>query len=128
MTERKENICHQLGCPAACCRDVLMVVTKDEINSCFPRAKQVRLSEMDELWSSEQYGVYWCWDPLSQGFAIRIVGECPNLTNDLSCGIYSYRPKACADTPVGSSYCNNKRRKIRLDPVDIKLIPPSSIS
>lgn len=104
-----------------------MVVTKDEIGRCFPGAKQVGVTQMGELWDSQRNGVYWCWDPLSQGFAIRIVGACPNLTNDLSCGIYSYRPKACADTPVGSSYCNNKRRRIGLDPVDVMLIPPSSI-
>lgn len=104
MPER--NLCHELGCPAACCRDIYMEYSGD-ITEHFPEAKMVDYYDLDEMGAP---GVYYI--KYQSKLLIRIVGKCPNLGEDFSCKIYDHRPAACENFEIGNKLCLNKRKNL----------------
>jgi len=103
MQER--NLCKEMGCKAACCRDAYFInsYSTREIKNLFPEAKKV-------MWLSIQTknGVY--FDSFLGRGTLRIVGPCPNLDSQGNCSIYDARPKDCQNLGMGSDDCLLFRR------------------
>lgn len=106
MGER--NICHELRCPAACCRNVSgeVAVRKEFFLKAFPTANEVgSKKELELKIENQELGVYYYSDSWWTYFAIS--GSCPNLLPDMSCGIHDkpYYPPFCRNMIVASEGC-----------------------
>lgn len=120
---QSENPCKAVGCSGLCCINVYLQVTPEEIKVNFPKAVKV---ETNDLEKQNVKGVYFENSLNSKDYAdLRIIGRCPNLSSDNSCGVYDQdsRPKACGNLNIGSEHCTStrsrrglKRLKVRHDP------------
>lgn len=90
---------------AYCCRDVYFstVYSVREVFKYFPGAKEVKA-----LSKPTEDGVY--YDNFLGFAAVRIVGHCPNLSENGNCLIYSWKPEDCWDMSIGSNNCVLFRR------------------
>ena len=110
MAER--NLCHERGCPVACCRNVHgeFAARADFFKKAFPQAKRVNSKE--ELLPKvrdQELGVYFFEDQSWIYFSIS--GDCPNLTQDLNCRVHGqrYHPAFCRNMIIDSGQCEEAR-------------------
>ena len=110
MEER--NTCRELGCPAACCRNIHGQVagSKEFFLKAFPYACEVTPEEdLIGKIKNEEHGVYYFFERGWVYFAIS--GNCPNLTKNLNCNIHENRfyPNFCTNMVVNSLECRDSR-------------------
>ncbi|HKC04327.1 MAG TPA: hypothetical protein VKC54_00425 [Patescibacteria group bacterium] len=105
-----ENPCRDLGCPAACCRNIVghMPVSETFFLKAFPNA--VRIDSTSEEYlrqkvKDREHGVYYFNERGWTYFAVS--GSCPNLSEDFNCRIHgeTFYPKACINMIVKSVPC-----------------------
>jgi len=118
------NPCRELGCPAACCRNIhgQMPVSKEFFLKAFPDAWEV-FSEKEtvEKIKNQEHGVY-CF-PDRGWIYFSISGDCPNLREDLSCLIHGSRfyPRFCTNMGVKSIDCYDSQEIFKLNSICFKL-------
>jgi hypothetical protein len=104
---KERNLCHEVGCKSSCCHDVELFLNR-EINAIFPEATQVTPSSYKRVTKS---GVYYY--VTAARYRIRIVGDCPNLTNENGCRIYDKKPQYCTRLRIDSENCIKAREHDR---------------
>ncbi len=109
---REINPCTEIGCPAACCRNISGETAGRSrfFLEAFPEAKPV--SSEDELadkLKNQEHGVYYIESRGWTYFAIS--GNCPNLMPDFTCKIHDekYYPKPCVNMRVSGDSCKRSQ-------------------
>jgi hypothetical protein len=116
MGER--NSCRDLGCPAACCRNIHGQVagSKEFFLKAFPDAFEVTPEEdLIGKIKNEEHGVYFY---VRNGWVyFSISGNCPNLTENLDCACHSSRfyPNFCRGMKVDSLECYDSREIFKVN-------------
>jgi Fe-S-cluster containining protein len=105
-------------CNGACCRNMMFpkiskedtakLIHQDTYSSEVPTVGEL-YDIFDEIYAKPQ-GVYYT-ELASDSNAAFLVGDCPNLQPDRSCGIYENRPEACRNFEAESTSCTRVRRR-----------------
>lgn len=102
------NRCMVIGCEAACCHDVELVVRRTSLRNFLQglntAPEQISWEQL-ELTQEElpNNGLYIANS--GNHFTVKIIGPCPHLNEDYSCGIYESRPLVCQRFRIGSQVC-----------------------
>lgn len=119
MFER--NRCIESGCRGYCCQDMTIYDSEKVILEIFPQAKEVSVWELQRAINGRlSNGVYYQYDgrnSLTGMVMARIVGSCPNRTEDGSCKIHEHREPAAVNFKFGGDLCNAIRIKNGLEPI-----------
>lgn len=119
-----ENLCAKIGCPAACCKNVEMKLTPDEIAR-FTHGKPVHTINPEDYISLSDFesipsiamGITIIEDTpdASNTKSVLIKGYCPHLnlmSMDCTAKSSSARPNVCSEMPQGAWYCTGRRKKL----------------
>jgi hypothetical protein len=124
MLER--NPCKEMGCPAACCKNIAGHVKGrvDFFKRAFPGA--IALESVDAVRQKiahQEHGVYYFEERGRIDFAVS--GNCPNLSADNSCNIHGQRfyPMFCFDMIVKSMECSDAQIKNQLNELSSMPLP-----
>ena len=102
-----ENECIKACCQASCCKDIFFLIpmTDKQILAAFPQA--VKVKGYVYLSNNLPEGIYY-----AHGY-IRIVGVCPNLSDDFNCNLYynPARPNSCLRAGRYGNACVESRRR-----------------
>jgi len=105
---KERNLCEEASCNnAICCRGSYFayIYPVKKVLEWFPQATKVN-KKLDE-----QVGIGVYYTTSLFGLAkVRIVGPCPNLSQDDNCLIYDSRPADCEKLAIGSDNCVLFRR------------------
>lgn len=112
MPER--NPCHDLGCLAECCRNIVgrIPVSENYFLKSFPEAVKIDSTSKEDLKQKvrdQAGGVYYFVDRGLTHFSVS--GVCPNLGEDFNCKIHdeTFYPDACSRFVVKSMSCLDAR-------------------
>lgn len=105
-------------CKAACCRDVVFEsIARDDLNTLTASARLVQQvdtpKEAQDIGYGEvslRDGIYYA-ESTNGELTVGLVGPCPNLQPDSSCGVYDSRPEACRKFEVGQKECKSARKQ-----------------
>jgi Fe-S-cluster containining protein len=85
------------------------------VTDSFPEAREVPYYNLGDL---SLPGVYYV--KFRERFLVRIVGKCPNLGEDLNCGIYETRPEGCRNFEKDGKYCLDARKFFQKESKDFR--------
>jgi Fe-S-cluster containining protein len=121
MASEVKNPCAAMGC-SACCRDMTFDYASDKTRRTLtpPGTTVVEVAEEKELKSEAArvkrrsaddtiVFVHRRYNGIGIN-TIKIVGPCPNLQNDGSCGVYVNRPASCEKFQFNGGECFNMRK------------------
>jgi hypothetical protein len=122
MAER--NSCREVGCPAACCRNIhgQLASSTEYFLKMFPDATPVSSMEKTlEKIIKQEDGVYYYSERSWIYFSVS--GDCPNLNGDLSCRAHGQRfyPSFCTNMVFKSIECNDSQQVFNLNSVSAKI-------
>jgi hypothetical protein len=122
-----ENICASLRCPAACCRDIELPLSRaeatrfiegQEVNYVTPA--ELQGLTLDQIPSIPQ-GITIVDDGEPSGITrVYLKGPCPYVdVSTMNCTIYMQkkRPGICSEVPIGHPTCTTQRARIGLPEV-----------
>ncbi len=119
MTETNEfNPCAASGCPAACCRDMVFEgLSQRDVDTLTPygtRVIQLSAKVMaqhieEDIYDSTTGTTVYVAPQQANTQTLSMVGPCPNLEPDNSCGVYETRPQACRNFGFASGDCATSR-------------------
>lgn len=100
------NLCHEAGCRAKCCHNIVFQMTAEEAGRIIGRGAYRRLKGENDVASyKEKLPAIYCSDRETEDViktrpnktvVLVINGECPRLKEN-ACTIYGQRPGPCKD-------------------------------
>lgn len=114
----ERNVCKEIGCPAACCRNIYgQAAGRSEFfRKAFPMATGTEsIDELKMKIKNRESGVYYHENRGWVYFAIS--GDCPNLDSDVGCKIHgrNFYPKMCANLVFGGSECHTSQQVYKVN-------------